>query len=170
MSAAAVAQTIQFILAPVVMVTSCAILLTGFLGRYAAINDRMRAMNSERFELLRAARAPGPADDLVVERLKEIDHQLPDLLRRHLLVRDSVLVLYLAIVVFVASMFVIAVAALESVTWVATAALGLFLLGTALLLGSLVLTAAEVRASHQAIAYEVTRVLGLSGRSGDGPP
>ena len=155
MSAQTVAQTIQFILAPVVMVSSCAILLTGFLARYAGINDRMRAMTQERLGLLRAAPddATGSTatDPLVAERLGEIDRQLPELLRRHELVRDSVLVVYLAILVFVASMFVVAVATLT----------GLFLTGTALLLIGVLLTASEVRGSHAAVEFEVTRVLSL---------
>ena len=32
------AQIIQLILAPVVMITSCALVLGGLLGRYAAVN------------------------------------------------------------------------------------------------------------------------------------
>jgi len=164
-SAQTVAQTIQFILAPVVMVSSCAILLTGFLARYAGINDRMRAMTQERLGLLRAAPddATGSTatDPLVAERLGEIDRQLPELLRRHELVRDSVLVVYLAILVFVASMFVVAVATLTGLAGFAVAALGLFLTGTALLLIGVLLTASEVRGSHAAVEFEVTRVLSL---------
>ena len=36
------AKTIQLILAPVVMVSACGILLTGMLGHFGNINDRIR--------------------------------------------------------------------------------------------------------------------------------
>ena len=102
-----VARNIQLILAPVVMVTSCAILLGGLLGRYAAINDRLRAMNRERLDLWYAG---ATQDAFHMERLREIDAQMPDLLRRHKFVHNSVLAIFAAILIFVASMFVIAFA------------------------------------------------------------
>jgi uncharacterized membrane protein YphA (DoxX/SURF4 family) len=46
-------RTIQLILAPVVMVTACAILLAGLLSRFAALNDRLRLLARERLDLLR---------------------------------------------------------------------------------------------------------------------
>jgi hypothetical protein len=47
MSAEMVARTIQLIIAPVVMVTTCSILLGGLLSHYAALNDRLRGMARE---------------------------------------------------------------------------------------------------------------------------
>ncbi len=43
-----VARTIQLVLAPVVMVTTAALILNGVLGRYSAVNDRLRVMALER--------------------------------------------------------------------------------------------------------------------------
>jgi hypothetical protein len=163
MSLETVARTIQFILAPVVMVTSCAILVGGLLQRYAAINDRMRLMTRERFDLLRAAKTSKNVESDVFsdERLREIDHQLPDLLRRHKRTHDAVLAVYSATIVFIADMFVIALAAALSAAWAATAALIAFLCGTAVLFSGVVLTALEVRTSHLAVAFEVRRVTQL---------
>ena len=167
MSVQTVAATIQLILAPVVMVTSCAILVGGLLQRYAAINDRMRAMTRERFDLVRSisgvgsAATPAPLDPFVAERIGEIDAQIPDLLRRHKLIHNSVLTVYCAVLVFVASMFVIAVAAAFSSSAAATAVLVLFLLGTAVFLFGILLTALEVRTSQRAVVYEVERVMSL---------
>src|SRR5438094_3483491 len=104
-----VARNIQVILAPVVMITACAILLQGLVNRYHALNDRMRNMTRERFGLLHAG---GEHDALTTERLQEIATQLPDLLHRHKLVRDSVLSVYSAVMLYLLSMFVIAVAAM----------------------------------------------------------
>lgn len=162
-SAQAVAATIQLILAPVVMVTSCAIMVGGLLQRYAAINDRMRAMTRERFELLRSMGRTDSAqlDPFVAERLGEIDAQFPDLLHRHTLIHTSVLTVYCAVLVFVASMFVIAGAAAFSSSAAATAVLILFLAGTAVFLAGVLLTALEVRTSQRAVVYEVERVMSL---------
>ena len=54
MGVASVSQTIQFILAPAIMISACAIILGGLLSRYAAVNDRLRALAHERFDLIRA--------------------------------------------------------------------------------------------------------------------
>lgn len=164
MSAQTVATVIQMIIAPVVMVTACAIIISGLLSRYSAINDRMRLMARERLDLLLAHKPEldtAPTHAYTVERLHQIDRQLPDLLRRHRLVRDAVLAVYCAIIVFIVCMFVIAIADALASAWLALGALVLFLLGTAALLVGVVLTAIEVRVSHLAIRFEVERVLSL---------
>jgi hypothetical protein len=166
MTIQAVAQTIQLIIAPVVMVTTCGIILTGFLARYAAINDRLRLMVRERLDLLRPnPELPGQsaryAAALDRERLAQIDAQVPELLRRHRLLRDAIFLLYLAIAVFIASMLGIAAAAVSGLAWLATAALVSFLTGTLVLLASVLLTALELRASHRALEFEVRRVTAL---------
>ena len=165
MNAEMVARTIQMILAPVVMVTACAITLGGLQGHYAAINDRLRAMARERLDLLRAAgsnvAAGLTADSFTAERLQEIDTQIPDLLHRHKVMRDSVLSIYTAMSIFVACMFVIAWAAAAESTLLANAALIVFLTGTGALLLGVLLAAVEIRTSHRAIEYEVRRVSSL---------
>jgi hypothetical protein len=163
MTAETVSRTIQVILAPVVMVTACSILVGGFQTHYAAINDRLRAMARERLDLLRGlrgepARGAGEANKLDLERLEEIDHQIPDLLRRHRQVHDAVLAVYCAILLFVASMFVIAYAAAVNADWAATAAMLVFLAGVGALLAGVVFVAVEVRISHRALQYEVGRI------------
>ena len=154
-----VARSIQIILAPVVMVTACAILLQGLVARYTALHDRLRAISRERLDLYYAG--PGEQSPRVAERLREIDYQVPDLLRRHRLVQDSVLSAYCAVMVFIASMFVIALAAATNSPWVATAALLIFLAGTGVLFLGILLTAIEVRNSHRSVRYEVNRVTDL---------
>jgi hypothetical protein len=166
LSVEAIAQTIQFILAPVVMITSCAILVSGFLTRYAELNDRMRALAKERLELLREpdgrlSIAATVSDAFKSERLSEIDAQLPGLLRRHELVHRSVLAVYVAILIFVVSMLAIAVARVPNSATLATVALAIFILGTVALLAGVALIAVEVRMSNAAVRYEVVRVMHL---------
>jgi len=78
------------------MISSCSLVLNGLLARYGAINDRLRLMGRERFELLRALQN----DRYNEERLSEIDRQLPDLLHRHKQVHDAVLLTYCSISCF----------------------------------------------------------------------
>lgn len=162
MTAQMVAQTIQLILAPVVMVTACALVLNGVLSRYAAVNDRLRALSRERLDWLRSG--PEARDDLAAERLEEIDEQIPELVRHHKLLHDGALGVYFAVAVFIADMFVIALAAVTGAAWLATAALVIFLAGTGVLLFGVVLTALEIRTSHRAVQGEATRVAGLGQR------
>jgi hypothetical protein len=163
-----VTRVIGLIVAPVVMVTSCAILVGGMLTRYGAVNDRLRLLARERFDLLRGSETgtASPVDHAFSrERLAEIDRQIPDLLRRHRMIRDAILAVYLAIATFVATMFAIALAVVVGANWLGTFVLLTFLAGTAELLFAVVVTTREVRASQQAVAFEVKRVLSLTADS-----
>ncbi|HEV8637913.1 MAG TPA: DUF2721 domain-containing protein [Chloroflexota bacterium] len=167
MDADAAARTIQLVLAPVVMVTACALVLGTLLGRYGAVNDRLRAMARERLELVSAGRAPG-TERFAAERLQEIDVQLPELLRRHTLLHYAVVVGYGAVLVFIMSMFVLAAAVSSGGASTAVAALWVFLAGTGALLLAVLLALLEALVSHRAVQYEVGRVRGLEHRDRDG--
>jgi Protein of unknown function (DUF2721) len=149
-----IARTMQFILAPAVMVNACAVLLGGLLAHYAAINARLREMNRERLE-----RVQHPGRDTVnLERLSELDAQVPELLSRHRLVRDALLLVYAGAVFCVISMLVIALAIVLESLAVSVLALVVFLLGTALALTGLLVVSLEIRRSHHAIDFEVSRI------------
>jgi hypothetical protein len=155
-------RAIGTILTPVVIVTSAAILVNGVLSMYASVNDRMRAMVVERLELL-GPDLLRPQGGRAGERLDELDRQLPRLLRRHRLLRDAALLVYLAIAAVVASMFLVAIAETVTAAWVATAALWVLLAGTLVLAGGLLQTVRAVRSSDDAVVAEVRRVLDLGG-------
>src|SRR5258708_29926436 len=151
------------------MITSCTLLVRRLLRHYAELNDRMRALARERLELLHGPNgslglAAIAHDAFKMERLGEIDGQLPGLLHRHGLVHRSVLAIYLAILIFVLSMLVIAVAVVPnaqgSVT-MAVGALGRFLFGTVALLTGVLLISIEIRTSNATVRFEVERVMGL---------
>jgi hypothetical protein len=137
------------------MVTACAIILGGLWTHAESINDRLRAMNRERLDLWRQP----TADAYTTERLAEIDAQAPVLLRRHHRVRQAIVMAYTAIMVFILSMFAIALAVLRNATGVP--ALLLFLTATLLLLVAVVLAILEIRISHTALEYETNRVEAL---------
>jgi hypothetical protein len=173
MSVETLGHTIQLIIAPVVMVTACAILTTGVLAHFGAVNDRLRALTRERFELLK-----GPDGSLSAtyanraaftrERLTELDRQIPELAQRLDLIHAALLALYGAVVVFLVSMVVIAGAALGGGAVWAGAALTCFLAGTAVLLLAVVLVAWEMRRSNESVQYEARRVMRLGGSDASG--
>jgi hypothetical protein len=160
MSAETITRTIQLILAPVVMVSACAVFVGGLLSHYEAINLRMRTMARERLELLRSSTV---GDRLFSERLAELDIQLPQLLQRHALVHHALLAAYTGILILVASMCAIAFSAVTATEWLVSLVLAMFVAGILSILLSVVLIAVEVRISQRAVSFEVQRVLRLGG-------
>jgi Protein of unknown function (DUF2721) len=105
---------VQAMVAPVVLITTAAILSGALLTMYGSVNDRMRAMDHERLQILTgadgtllvaAAVPPGGR-----ERLTQIDTQLPMLLCRHRLLHNAVLLIYAGVAVLVLSVIAIGVA------------------------------------------------------------
>lgn len=156
---------IQAMVAPVVLITAAAILSGAFLAMYGSVNDRMRAMNRERLQILTS-----PAGALLSvadvsasrrERLTQIDTQLPMLLRRHRLLHNGVLLIFAGVGVLVLSVIAIGVAVTNRSGAVGTTALVLVLAGTVMLLGGLLFAARSIMISMGAIDYEVRRSLSL---------
>jgi len=160
MSAETITRTIQLILAPVVMLSACAIFVGGLLSHYEAINARMRSMARERLELLRTSLE---SDRFFDERLAELDVQLPQLLERHALVHHALLAAYSGMLILVASMCAIAFSAVTAAEWLVSLVLAMFVAGILAILLSVLLIALEVRISQRAVAFEVQRVLRLAG-------
>ncbi len=164
---AASLQAVGDILAPVVLVTSAAILAGGMLTMYGSVNDRMRTMTAQRLTVLTDAdgtfRSRALLPPASVERLAEIDRELPLLLHRHGMIRDALVLTYLAVAVLVASMFLVAIGVTAGQAWVSTAALWIMLTATLLLSVALVQIVRAVRASNDAVDLEVRRVLGIGG-------
>lgn len=155
MSAADVAKTIQLIIAPVVLITACALIQNAILIRYAAIGQYMRSIALERLQLWQSRETN---DLFFLERLQEIDRQIPLLTQRHRLLQNAVLMIYGAISIFLMNMFAIALTVAVGSDASATFALTLFLLGTGVLLTGVFLTTLEIHISHQVICYEVSRI------------
>jgi hypothetical protein len=165
-SIAVISRTIQLILAPAVMMTSCALLIGGMLALYSSVNDRLRLMTRERLDLLRMpdgsfSSAEALSLAYTAERLGELDWQIPSLLRRHQLIHNALLAVYCSLAIFVVTMLVIACGAVTDSTAIANLALIVFLAGTAALLLGVVLMGLSIRTSQDAVDFEVRRVLKL---------
>jgi hypothetical protein len=161
-----VQSAITTIVAPVVMVTACAILVGGMLTQYNQMSERLRGFAKERLELLRTdeggiARVTDLTGAYAMERLLELDAQLPRLLQRYRRIRNAVLTMYCAVLVFMATMLTISVAyALQSPGW-ATSALVLFLVGVVTALAALAQRAVFVVGGNVVVRYETQRILDL---------
>lgn len=159
-------RTISLILAPTVMITSCMLFLNGLFARYEHITARMRAMHRERLDLFQTLGPVGSStvqrkSVFGVQRIVEIEQQLPKMLRRHKLVRNAVVAIGIAIVIFVLSMFIIALATLTNSSLTAEIALLAFLTGTASLLVGVLFTTWELSQSHLEVVYEIQHGLSL---------
>ena len=122
----------------------------------------MRAMTSERLDLLRRVVAPEQFDALSAERPREIDAELPDLAHRHRLLHHAVLAIYVAILILVASMCLSAITAFSVPDWFLGLVLAVFVCGVLAMLVGVALVALEVRTSQRALQFEIRRVLGLA--------
>jgi hypothetical protein len=154
-----ITRIIQLVLAPVVIVTACSILVGSLQQRYALINERLRALSRELFDFNYAERALAEDNPRAAERQKEINFQIPLLLKRHRLAHHAVLAVYCAAAIQIIDMFVIALVGVYSLAWLAPTVLLLFLSSLLLLLAGVVFTALEIWSSRRAVEYEVERVL-----------
>jgi hypothetical protein len=151
-----VTRTIQLIIAPVVMITSCCILGSGLLAHYSALGERLRLTVRE-WVALDHEIATGSTSGL----LEYINSQLSALLRRHQLLRTSLVGVLMAIVFFIADMFTIALSVISKSPGLSSAVLIVFLAGVAsLLLGSLY-AVFDVTLSHSIFAQETRHVISM---------
>lgn len=160
------ARLLSLVLAPVVMISCCTLFLNGQLTRYDSISARMRIMNQERFEILRAAdnsitSALDTIDGLDELRVSEIEAQLPHLLKRHKMVHDAALILGMAIFTFVVSMLVLAIAAITNLFAIEIAAILVFLLALIFVVCGGAVIMREIYKSHLSVRYEVMHALSL---------
>jgi hypothetical protein len=153
-----VAKTINLIIAPVVMITACAIVVNGLITRYGSLGDRLRTVNQELSDLQESDLAHNRHK---AQRAQELESLLRDLLKHHHFVHDAIVLTYTAILVFMVDMLVIAVAVATQVSWLAQMALIVFLGGVAVLFWGMVLIAYELRTSHYSIQLEVHRTCRL---------
>jgi len=147
--------------APVVLITTGAILTNALLVMYGVVNDRMRQMTRERLdilcgdhgELLDEARI----GTIGRERLAEIDTQLPMLLTRFTLLRRAVMLLYTGLALLALSVIGIAIATLLDSEALGNVALALVLAGTVAILAGLALAVKTLAFSADAITYAIQR-------------
>jgi hypothetical protein len=153
MTSDTIVKTISLILAPVVMITACAIIQNGLIAHYTAISNHLRSVNQELLSLSELDLSTNPSRAIHRHDLEHL--LLPDLLRRSHLVHHVLGGVYAAILVLIVDMFVIAIAIAIGINWLAQVVLTVFLLGVGILCWSILLVAHELRTSHRSIQLEV---------------
>jgi hypothetical protein len=86
---------------------------------------------------------------------------MPHLLFRHRMLHRSVLGIYYAILMFVVDMLIIAAAVMLDNSYVATGAIGVFIIGMFTLAAGVCIAVVEVYTSHDALRYEIQRVMSI---------
>ena len=158
-------RTIQLMLAPVVMVTACASYINMLSLYYQFITSSIRGMSHEYLDLLKTTSSNDPGaslstmDAVSKERLSEIENALPSLLQRHGFIRNALLCINAAILIFITSMFLIAVAEFTNILSGAFVALLTFLAGIGIMLIGVAQVSRENLRSHRDVVYEALRSL-----------
>src|SRR6266487_731744 len=154
-----VARTIQLIIAPAVMITSCCIFTNGLLAHYAAIGERLRITVRERLDLLRETEVNRSDNLIAQERLEDIDFQIPHLLRHHLLVRTSLAGTFIAMIFYIVDMFVIAFSVISNKSGFYSAILVVFMIGAASQLIGVIYAVFDAFMSHKIYAFETRHAM-----------
>ncbi len=158
----ATTDVIQSILAPVVMITACALLLNSIGAQYTNFANQLRALALERVELLRQLAKASTDLTFLESKLEIIDRQLPLLLSHHHSLHNTMLLIYLSIIACLTSMSILGCSVVFRTVWVERAALLSFLIGVVtLFIGMLVLTRC-FRGSHQLEQFIVHKTCQLA--------
>jgi Protein of unknown function (DUF2721) len=148
----AIVKTISLIIAPVVMISACAIIVNGLIVRYATLGERARVMYLEQLNLLEQDLKE---KEVRRNRLHDVEHLLPDLLEHHHQVHSVLVLIYLAILIFLLDMIVIAVAVSTNIPWLSQAVIIVFLMGVGFLFWGMVLISIELSSSHGMLQKEM---------------
>lgn len=133
--------------APVVMVSATAILISGVNARYLSISDRVRSLAHEYRE-----------DGVTTPRRLNIQRQLKVFQYRMKLVSWASRLLYIAVLCFIAVAMLICLGTLRMELTMVT--LPIFVVGVALVGIAIVLQFLEIQASHQTLTLEASEILG----------
>jgi Protein of unknown function (DUF2721) len=144
-TSAGLLQVIAAAVTPVVMISAAAVLILGVNQKHASLGDRVRALSAE-------FRAAGTT----AERRESIRAQIRLFERRLGYVATAHLWLYASVVCFVGTVLVITLTA-RSPAW-DRVALGIFVLGIALMLGAPIMEVVELRLAHRALDQELSDV------------
>jgi len=144
-------QIIQTMLVPGVMVSACALLLLGMNNKYSSIINRIRLLKDEerRIDCRMLADPKG-------ERKENIDAQLPLLMARLKLVRNTVTAYSAGIVLFILSSFFIGLQFITVSKVVQAGIVGLFLAGMVCVLTGVIHNAVEARRGFEVIRIEAS--------------
>lgn len=154
-------ETIQLLVAPVVMISACGLLCLALYNRLAAMVSRARAFHKEQFDAAtRLASARAQAEDAALlqhlhRRVELLDTQVVGILRRAALVRGALILLLGTVLCMLACSLSLGLSLAVPVLF-SRLALGLFLLGIAAMAGAIVLAIRELTRALDPVILEQT--------------
>ncbi len=154
------AESIQPLLAPVVLVSACGLLTLSMNARTMTVKGRLREFHLERLELGDTVAAAGRATDNQRLRFESLGMQSGHLMRRLGLLRAALVGLVSGIVLLLVCMLLIGLSA--QVSAAAAVAYGVFIAGVCSVLVAMVLFLAELRIALAEVRWEHERVMRLT--------
>ncbi|MEM2106344.1 MAG: DUF2721 domain-containing protein, partial [Candidatus Bathyarchaeia archaeon] len=147
----------QTVLVPVLMISGIGIFILIIQTRYGRVVDRIRAINNERLKMIRME-LTGDLSDVEKKwnyhRLQDLQRQLPILVKRGKMLRDSLRFMFLSIFTFIISSFLIFI---EQITKIQTsfAVLTIFTFGMFMVFMACINAIREVSGSFHAVLYDI---------------
>jgi len=149
-----VSRIIGQVLAPTIMISACGLMLLGLQNKYSNIIDRIRILNDERRKMRGMQ-----LDDAKEKRLANIELQIPKLLQRAKLERNSILYMYIGVLFFVLTSVFIGINILLSdfirLEWLTST---LFMIGLAFVFIAVINAYLEIRKAYDIILIEVSEL------------
>jgi hypothetical protein len=148
-------QSIQSILAPAIMISSCGLIMLGLNNKYSSVINRIRLLNNERRKLIEVLISENNLNYHENMRLRSLQTQLNQLLKRCELVRNSVTCIACAIGLFVFTSLLIALSYFTSTGLFDLMAMIVFVLGMFSVFWGIILVVIEVRMAYQIAIIDV---------------
>ncbi|GER85938.1 hypothetical protein KDW_01000 [Dictyobacter vulcani] len=153
--------------------------MNGLLQRYDSLSARLRAMHVEHMELIHLIQKESEENkndpreigalrelnfnlNLNKERLKELEFEMPHLLKRHKLQWNAILAAETTIGILVLSMFEIGFHAITHIDWMQMVAMFTLMAGALVFFICIMITAFEFAFSPKSVVFEVQHGLKLS--------
>jgi hypothetical protein len=150
-------ETIERLLAPVVLISACGLLAMAQYNRLAAIVARIRQYHHERVDVFRLMEMSEGDDDPTLRlRFDGVYHQACHMLRRARLTRNALIGMVSCVLLMLACSLAIGASAVwPEIEWVVIA---LFVAGLVSMFAAMVLALLELRISLQQVEYEHKRM------------
>ena len=154
-------KLLQTVIVPILTISGLGIFILVVQMKYSAVINRIRFLNSERFDLIKKS-ATKETSRIVKKmndnRLKDIHQQLQTLAKRGKLLRNSLVLIFVAIFTFIMSSILLMI---EQTTGIPVSSLAIisFGLGLLMLFAAGIILIIEVRKSYSAVMLDIaTRV------------
>jgi hypothetical protein len=148
-------QSIQSILAPAIMISSCGLIMLGLNNKYSSVIGRIRLLNNERRKIVAILTSENNLDYSDNMRLRSLQTQINQLLKRCKLVRNSVTSIALAIGLFVFTCLLLAMSYLTKSDIFDLFAMIVFILGMFSVFLGVILVVIEVRMAYRIALIDV---------------